>query len=96
MSPVIHALKGLAARVQSRPWAEQLDFAGPRVRTAAWSWAVLGAGVLALLVVADQGDAQHQAIDEAQAQLKRLGKADRQWRAQRQGASSAHSKPCRL
>jgi hypothetical protein len=101
MSALIRSLQGLAARVQGRPWAEQLDFAGPRVRTAAWSWAVLGAGVLALLMVADQGDAQHQAIDEAQAQLKRLGKADRQLRIERaakagvrsdkaQAASAAH------
>jgi hypothetical protein len=91
MSPVIHALQSLAARVQSRPWAEQLDFAGPRVRTAAWSWAVLGAGVLALLVVADQGDAQRQAIDEAQAQLKRLGKADRQLRIERAAKAGVRS-----
>jgi hypothetical protein len=91
MSTVIHSLQGLAARVQSRPWAEQLDFAGPRVRTAAWSWAVLGAGVLALLVVADQGDAQHQAIDEAQAQLKRLAKADRQLRIERAAKAGVRS-----
>jgi hypothetical protein len=91
MSALIQNLQGLAARVQRRPWAEQLDFAGPRVRTATWAWAVLGAGVLALLVVADQGDAQHQAIDEAQAQLKRLGKADRQLRIERAAKAGVRS-----
>lgn len=91
MSGLLHTLQGWAARVQSRPWAEQLDFAGPRVRTAAWSWAVLGAGVLALLVVADQGDAQRQAIDEAQAQLKRLSKADRQLRIEQAAKAGVRS-----
>jgi len=80
MSAMLQRLQSLAGRVGRQAWAEQLDFAGPRVRTAVWSWGVLGAGVLALLVVADQGDAQRQSIDEAQAQLKRLSKADRQVR----------------
>jgi hypothetical protein len=91
MSDLMQALQGLMARLQSRPWAEQLDFAGPRVRTAAWAWAVLGAGVLALLVVADQGEAQRQAIDEAQAQLKRLSKADRQLRIERAAKAGVRS-----
>lgn len=91
MNAVLQALHGLAARVQSRPWAEQLDFAGPPVRTAAWAWAVLGAGVLALVAVADQGDAQHQAMDEAQAQLKRLSKADRQLRIARAAKAGVRS-----
>jgi len=94
MKAIVSAMKrlpGLAGHFQSGNWAEQLDFAGPRVRTAGWSWAVLGAGVLALLVVADQGDAQHQAIDEAQAQLKRLTKADRAVRLARAAKAEVRS-----
>ncbi len=83
MSRILPFLKGLSRRLPGHDWAEQLDFAGPRVRTAGWSWAVLGAGVLALLVVADQGEAQQQSTAEAQAQLKRLSKADRALRLER-------------
>ncbi len=90
MKAIERAMKRLQG-FQSGDWAEQLDFAGPRVRTAGWSWAVLGAGVLALLVVADQGDAQHQAIDEAQAQLKRLSKADRAVRLARAAKAEVRS-----
>jgi hypothetical protein len=83
MDKAFQSLQGWRERLQGPSWAEALDFAGPRVRTATWSWAVLGAGVLALLVVADQGEAQHQAIDEAQGQLKRLSRADRALRLER-------------
>jgi hypothetical protein len=57
MKAILRAMKRLpvlGGHFQRGDWAEQLDFAGPRVRTAGWSWAVLGAGVLALLVVADR------------------------------------------
>jgi hypothetical protein len=94
MKAIVSAMKRLSG-LQSGDWAEQLDFAGPRVRTAGWSWAVLGAGVLALLVVADQGDAQHQAIDEAQAQLKRLSKADRAVRLARAAKAEVRSDKAR-
>jgi hypothetical protein len=98
MSAIVNLLQGVQAwhgRLQSPAWAEALDFAGPRVRTATWSWAVLGAGVLALLVVADQGEAQHLAIDEAQAQLKRLSKADRALRLARAAPSEVRSDQAR-
>jgi hypothetical protein len=98
MKAILRAMKRLpvlGGHFQRGDWAEQLDFAGPRVRTAGWSWAVLGAGVLALLVVADQGDAQHQAIDEAQAQLKRLSKADRAVRLARAAKAEVRSDKAR-
>jgi hypothetical protein len=98
MSAIVNVIKGLQVwrgRLQNPSWAEALDFVGPRVRTATWSWAVLGAGVLALLVVADQGDALHQAIDEEQAQLKRLSTADRAVRLARAAQAEVRSDKAR-
>lgn len=91
MSRILPFLNRLSRRLPGHDWAEQLDFAGPRVRTAGWSWAVLGAGVLALLVVADLGEAQQQSTAEAQAQLKRLSKADRALRLERAAKAEVRS-----
>lgn len=65
----------------NRPhWADELDFVGPRVRTAAWAWALLLAGLVAMATVwplIQQADAD---LLEAQAMLKRLQRAAHQQR----------------
>lgn len=88
MSQVVRAVSVWATRLVSRwapgaHWADELDFAGPRVRTAGWAWGLLAVGVWALVVVVDRGEQQEQSILDAQAQLKRLTLADRQWRLAR-------------
>jgi hypothetical protein len=64
-------------------WAGQLDFAGPRVRTAWWSWALLLLSLLAWLALADHADRLGTEREEAEAQIKRLARADRLLRLER-------------
>ncbi|MDO9002197.1 MAG: hypothetical protein Q7V20_01945 [Aquabacterium sp.] len=59
-------------------WADELDFAGPRVRTALWSWALLIMGVAACMAVAEQAQEATVAQAEAQAMLHRLERAKHQ------------------
>ncbi|MDI1257901.1 hypothetical protein [Aquabacterium sp.] len=59
-------------------WADELDFAGPRVRTALWSWALLILGVAACMAVAEQAQEAAVAQAEAQAMLHRLERAQHQ------------------
>jgi hypothetical protein len=63
---------------QRANWAESLDFAGPRVRTAPWAWALLLAGLLSAAWVwpmVMQVDAD---MAEAQDTVKRLARAAHQ------------------
>ena len=59
-------------------WADELDFAGPRVRTALWSWALLIMGLAACMAVAEQAQEATVAQSEAQAMLHRLERAKHQ------------------
>jgi hypothetical protein len=61
-----------------RAWADALDFVGPRVRTASWSWTLLLAGVVAVAWVVPQVNQAEQALVDAQADLKRLQRAAHQ------------------
>ncbi|RZL11476.1 MAG: hypothetical protein EOP40_02470 [Rubrivivax sp.] len=61
-------------------WPEQLDFAGPRVRTAWWSWALLGLALLAALGLEHRVTALEEARAEVAAELKRLRRADQRQR----------------
>lgn len=78
-------------------WADQLDFVGPRAATALWAWALLAAGVVATMAVADRHAEMEQLHADGEAQIKRLARADRQvWleRAlQAEPAASAASLP---
>lgn len=69
--------------VRTRRWPSQLDFRPMRPRPAPWAWAMLVAGLLSVLWLADQAEHLQQRQDEAQAQLKRLARADRQVRVVR-------------
>ena len=81
-SRISRPLPGLrSARTQR--WPSQLDFRPARPRPAPWAWALLLAGLLSVLWLADQADQLQQRQDEAQAQLKRLARADRQVRVTR-------------
>ncbi|MBC7702033.1 hypothetical protein [Aquabacterium sp.] len=60
------------------PWADKLDFAGPRIRTALWSWALLVAAMAACMAVAEQAQALITSQGEAQAMLHRLERAKHQ------------------
>ena len=62
----------------SSSWADELDFVGPRVRVALWSWALLIMGMAACLAMADQAQEVRGAQDEAQAVLHRLERARHQ------------------
>ena len=68
------------ARLYAREpaWADELDFVGPRVRTAPWAWAVLLLGLL----VGAWSWSQVQRVDtdmrDAQQMLKRLERAQHQ------------------
>ncbi|MGC4061264.1 MAG: hypothetical protein QM749_10640 [Aquabacterium sp.] len=73
-------------------WADELDFAGPRVRTASWSWILLLAGLTAaiwLWPMVTQADA-----DAAQARLdlKRLQRAAHQQALAAKAAQMAQAK----
>lgn len=83
-----------AAWVQGRrhqAWAGRLNFAGPQAVTAWWAWLVLGLGVAAPLWVSDQSEQMRAAHLEAQAQLKRLTRADRHLRLSRALTTAASS-----
>jgi len=60
------------------PWSEALDFVGPRVRTALWSWALLVLGMAACMAMAERAQALMATQDEAQASLRRLERARHQ------------------
>ena len=62
-------------QVNRHEWADELDFVGPRVRTASWSWVLLLAGLTAAVWVwpmVTQADAD---MSLAQLDLKRLQRA---------------------
>lgn len=64
-------------------WASDLDLSGGRSRAAWWSWLVLAAGALALMVAVDHADSLRAEQADAADQIKRLSRADRQMRLQR-------------
>lgn len=64
-------------------WPAALDFKAPRVRPAPWAWLLLAVGLASVLWMADRVDALQAQQLEAQAQLKRLGRADRLARVER-------------
>lgn len=67
-------------------WAEQLDFAGPRVRTTWWAWAVLAVALMAAMMLAERLDTLALAREDTAAQRQRLERADRQQRIARAAA----------
>ena len=70
-------------------WAEGLNFAGPRVRTSFWGWALLAFGLMGAWHAADlarQAQGEH---DEAQAVLSRLERSQQQQGVQVQAAAQA-------
>lgn len=62
----------------SPAWAEALDFVGPRIRTALWSWALLVGGMAACMAVSEQVQQTMANRGEVQAQLRRLERARHQ------------------
>lgn len=87
----LHRLAWLSVRPS---WVDELDFVGPRVRTAVWSWLILAAGVVAMMMVVDVMDHLEQDLVDARQQFRRLSQADRQLRLNRaieQGQSSARA-----
>lgn len=56
----------------SPAWAEGLNFAGPRVRTSFWGWALLAFGLMGLLHVADLHQQVQAEQDEAAEVMARL------------------------
>ena len=53
-------------------WAESLNFAGPRVRTSFWSWALLALGAIAVVHALELAGQVDQAREAAQAEWSRL------------------------
>lgn len=73
----------------SPDWAEGLNFAGPRVRTSFWGWALLAFGLMGAWHAADLARQAHAERDEAQATLARLERGQQQQGAQVQAAAQA-------
>lgn len=76
----------------SPAWSEALDFVGPRIRTALWSWALLVGGMAACMAVSEQVQEAMAAREEIQAQVRRLERAKHQQaiaRAQPKAARAA-------
>lgn len=59
-------------------WVDELDFVGPRVRTAPWAWAVLLLGLLACTWTWSQVERLDADMHDAQQVLKRLERAKHQ------------------
>ncbi len=59
-------------------WADQLDFVGPRVRTARWSWVCLLAGVVAVAWVIPEVNEAQAELAQAHADVARLRRAAHQ------------------
>ncbi|HET8869949.1 MAG TPA: hypothetical protein VFM48_05855 [Aquabacterium sp.] len=81
-------------RSRSLNWAQQIDFVGPRRSTSVWGWALLSVGVAATLFVVDHASRVDQAIQEDQADLRRLERAMHQKQidqAPRTAASAARA-----
>lgn len=77
-------------------WVDELDFVGPRVPTALWSWVLLAGGVVAMMSAVDVMEQIERDQVDAQQQFRRLSLADRQMRLKRaieQGPSSGRSAP---
>lgn len=61
-------------------WADQLDFVGPRVRTAPWAWAILLCGLMACIWVWSCVSRVDADLADAQQVVKRLQRAAHQER----------------
>jgi len=59
-------------------WAREIDFVGPRHRTSVWGWVLLGLGLLAAAYSAERLTQVEQEQLDAQAQMHRLTRAQRQ------------------
>lgn len=88
-------LSAMRATARAGAWSAALDFKALRPRPALWSWALLGAGLLSVLWLADQVDTLQARQLETQAQIKRLSRADRLGRVERavQGRAMAAEVP---
>jgi hypothetical protein len=74
-------------------WADELDFVGPRVRTAPWAWLLLVAGLLSLAWALPQVQAVEADRAEAQLTLKRLQRAAHQQAVATKVAQAPTDKP---
>jgi hypothetical protein len=89
-------MKALLTRLRrwssQHEWADELDFVGPRVRTASWAWVLLLAGLTAavwLWPMVTQADAD---MVQAQLDLKRLKRAAHQQELAAKAAQVAQAK----
>lgn len=80
---------------RARAWPDQLDFRPAPMRPAPWAWALLAAGLLSVLWLADQAGRLQQRQDEAQAQIRRLSQADRRLRVARAAHAPRDHAPSR-
>lgn len=73
-------------------WAEQLNFAGPRVATSVWGWALFVVGLCASLYAADVAQMWQHTLEAEQTSLMRLERAQHQ-RQLAQAATVSKVKP---
>lgn len=66
------ALAASLMRPPRMPWAESLNFVGPRVRVSFWSWALLALGLIASVHALDLAGQVADAQEATQAELSRL------------------------
>jgi len=76
---------------RSPAWADQLDFVGPRVRTASWSWVCLLAGVVAVVWVIPEVNEAQAELAQAQSDLQRLRRATHQAEVVRKAVTMTQS-----
>ena len=84
-------MSGFFALRTAPDWAEGLNFAGPRVRTSFWGWALLAFGLMGLLHVADLHQQVQAEQDEAAEVMARLRQNQDQNQDQRRPPSPARA-----
>jgi hypothetical protein len=85
-------VKRLQQWSRQHDWADELDFVGPRVRTASWSWVLLLAGVTAAVWVWPMVTQSDTDMAQAQLDLKRLQRAVHQHTVEAKATQSVQSK----
>lgn len=70
--PSASAWSSLLIRRARSDWAESLNFAGPRVRTSFWSWALLALGAIAVVHALELAGQVDEAQEAVQAEVSRL------------------------
>lgn len=89
--PSASAWSSLLSRKARIDWAESLNFAGPRVRTSFWSWALLALGAIAVVHALELAGQVDEAQEAVQAEVSRLQAHAQQLASPQEGATGRHA-----